>query len=191
MGAGPAATAAWAATWAAAGGSTGVVGGAVDVVGVVVVGLGKVGRAADVVEGVGVGRADGGDGAKGGWAVAVVTAVCAGDEGGRGGGGALAVWRGWDGCVGARGLDVALEVDGRVVWVVVEVVNVVPAVGVARVAGIITLLVWGSRLLLGLLADFRDGFSVRGRKLLLAVLIVGGWRRVWVSDGRWRSVLLH
>lgn len=105
------------------------------------------------------------------------------------------MWRGWDGGVGARGLDVALKVDGRVVWVVVEVVNVVPAVGVARVTGIISLLllllVLGPRLGLGLLADFRDGLSVRRRKLLLAVLIVGGWRRVWVSDGRWRSVLLH
>lgn len=93
-------------------------------------------------------------------------------------------------------MDVALKVDGCVVWVVVEVVNVVPAVGVARVAGIISLLlllllVLGPRLGLGLLADFRDGLSVRRRKLLLAVLIVGGWRRVWVSDGRWRSVLLH
>ena len=166
---------------------------AVDVGGVVVVGLGKVGRAADVVEGVGVGRADGGDGAEGRRAVAVVV-VCAGDEGGGGGCGALAVGCGWDGGVGARGLDVALEVDGRVVGVVVQVVDVVPAVGVARVAGVIALVVLlllGARLRLRrLLADFRDRLSM-GRKWLLAVLIVGGWRRVWVADGRWRAVLLH
>ena len=178
---------------------------------VVVVGLGEMGGAADVVEWVGVGRADGGDGAKRGWEVAAVVVVvvvvmavvvCAGDEGGWGGRGALAVWRWGDGCVGAGGLDVALEVDGRVVWVVVEVVDVVPAVGVPWVAGIISLVVlrWlllllglllGSRLLLGLFADFRDRFSMRRKLLLLAVLIVGGWRRVWVSGGRWRAVLLH
>lgn len=116
---------------------------AVDVGVVVIGGLGYVRATEDVVERVGIRRSDGCDGAEWWMEVpAVPVIVCAIDERRWRGRRALAMRSRWDGCIRTRGLNITLEIDRRIVWIVMQIIYVISTIRcVTRVSGIVSLIV--------------------------------------------------